>query len=100
MFYKRSNSFAAARVPTSFICQFKSRRTLEEQEHFALAFVRILISQLTIAVLYKVIRIPESRKFCLRNPESLALESRIQLKESGIHKVQSRIQDCPWTTIH
>ena len=28
------------------------------------------------------------------NPESTELESRIQYSESGIHRVESRIQDC------
>ena len=31
----------------------------------------------------KGIRIQESRKFCMWNPETRALKSRIQLKESG-----------------
>ena len=54
----------------------------------------------------KAIRILESGKFCLwnlesstfllSNPESWTLESRIQLRESGIHGVESTIQDCLW----
>ena len=42
----------------------------------------------------RVIRIPESGKFFSWRgiPESRVLESRIQLKESGIHSLESRVQ--------
>ena len=32
---------------------------------------------------------------CFWNPESTVLESGIQYPESGIHRMESRIQDCP-----
>ena len=89
LFYGRGFGLLPHRRPIHTVCKLRNEIRHWEKE----SRISILISDTLVTLQQnacvnrgKRIRIPVSRKFnfCLWNPQSLALESRIQLKKSGI----------------